>query len=98
MFFRGEIREAEAGVCLDDTNSGKKGEVKTFSNGLGADQDVEIAIFNLVVEEIERFGLFIIGVKTGDASTREEFFELGFEELGAKTFMDDVRAFTFEAV
>ncbi len=98
VFFRGEIREAEAGVGLDNTYGGKQRQIKTFGNSLGADNDVEITVFNLVIKSIKSFGLLIISIETSNVGVFEEFLELGFEELSAETFMDDIGAFTLWAV
>lgn len=98
VLFRGEIGEAEAGVGLDNAYGGKQRQIETFSDGLGANKDVEITVFNLVIKSIKSFGLLIISIETSNVGTGEEFLELGFEELSAETFMDDIGAFALGAV
>lgn len=78
-FFGGEIREGEAGVGLDDANRGEIGQIETASEGLGADQDVDVARFDVGIERIEGLIFFVVGVKTGNFGGFEELFELGFE-------------------
>lgn len=73
MFLRGEIGETETGVGLGDANGGEQGEIETFGDGLGADDDIEIAVFDLFVERIEGFAFFVIGVETGNFGGGEEF-------------------------
>lgn len=73
-FFGGVVRERKAGISLNDTDSGKIWQIEAFGNGLGADNNINVAGLNLVVEGVEagRFG--VVGVKTSNAGSLEEFF------------------------
>lgn len=55
---------------------------------MGADEDVNIAGFDIVVERGEVFGFLVVTVKTGDFGFWEESRKLGFEELGAKALVN----------
>lgn len=94
----GKIWEGESGVGLDDADGGEARKIEATSEGLGTDEDVDGTGFHVVVEGGEVFGFFVIAVEAGDFGFREEFEKFGFEELGAKTFMDDARMVTFGAV
>lgn len=86
--FGGEIGEGEAGVGLNDANGGEMGQIEPASKGLGANEDVNIAGFDIIIEGGEVFRFFIIPVKTGDSGLWEEPRKLGFEELGTKAFVN----------
>ena len=86
-FFRGEVGEGEAGVGLDDTEGGELRKVEAFGDHLSADNDVEMAVFDFIVDEVEGLLSFCVGIETGDFSVGEEFCEFGFEELSAETFV-----------
>ena len=58
---------------------------------MGADEDVDGAGFNVVVQRGEVFGFLVVAVKTGDFGLWEEFRELGFEKLGTKALMNYAR-------
>ena len=84
----GEIGERKASVGLDDADGSKEGEIEPAGEGLGADEDVNIAGFDVIIEGGEVFRFFIIPVKTGDSGLWEEPRKLGFEELGTKAFVN----------
>lgn len=86
--FGGEIGEGEAGIGLNDADGGEMRQIEPAGEGLGADEDVNIAGFDIVVECGEVFGFLVVTVKTGDFSLWEEPRELGFEELGAKALVN----------
>lgn len=65
-------------------------EIETAGESLGADEDVDAAGFDGIVEGGEVVGFGIVAVETGDFGVREELGELGFEELGAETFVNDI--------
>lgn len=69
-----EVGQGKTGVGLHDGNGSEIGEVKTFSDGLGADEDIDVAIFDNIEIFGDSFGFFIVGVKTGDFGGREESF------------------------
>ena len=96
-FFGGKIREGKTGVGLNDPDGGEVGKVKPAGEGLGADENVDGAGFDIVVERSKTVALLIIAVKTGDFGLREEFRELGFEQLGTKALMNDAGVVTFWA-
>ena len=73
-FFGGIIRERKPSVGLNDANSGEIFEVEAFGEGLGADQDINFAGTDLIIERIEGFGLFVIAVETGDIGGFKKFF------------------------
>lgn len=54
-------------------------EVETAGEGLSADEDVDGASSNFVIEAGEIIVFGIVAIKTGDFGFREECFELGFE-------------------
>ncbi len=91
-FFGGEVGQGEARIGLDDADGGEVGKVEAAGEGLGADEDVNIAVFHGVVEAGEVVGFLVITVETGDAGDREETLKFRFEELGAETFVDDAGA------
>jgi len=93
-FFGGEIRESEAGIGLDDADGGEMGEIETAGEGLGADEDIDDAGFNVVVEGGEILGFLVIAVKPGDFGLWEESRELGFEKLGTKAFVNNAGVVT----
>lgn len=88
-FLGGEIGEGEAGVGLNDTYGGEAGKVEAAGESLGADEDVDGAIFDFVIERGEVFGLFVVAVETADGGVGEETREFGLKEFGAKTFVKD---------
>lgn len=88
-FLGGEIGEGEAGVGLNDTNGGEAGKVEAAGESLGADEDVDGAIFDLVIERGEVFGLFVVAVETADGGVGEEARKFGLKEFGAKAFVKD---------
>lgn len=90
-FFGGKIGKGKTSISLDDADSGKIWKIESFGDGLGADNDLIFAAFDLRVEVVERFLLGIITIKASDLSVGEKFAELGFEELGAEAFVDDMR-------
>ncbi len=96
-FFGGEIREGEAGVGLNDSDGSEVGKVEPAGEGLGADEDVDGAGLDIVVERSKAVAFLIIAIKTGDFGLREEFRELGFEQLGTKALMDNAGVVTFWA-
>ena len=89
FFFGGEVGEREAGVGLDDGDGGEVGKVEAAGNGLGADEDLDVAGFDVVIESVERVALFVVGVEASDFDFWEEFFKFGFEEFGAEAFVED---------
>ena len=91
----GKIREGEAGIGLDNADSGEMGKIETAGEGLGADEDVDGAGFDIVVQGGEVFGFLVVAVKTGDFGLWEEFRELGFEKLGTKALMNYARVTAF---
>ena len=96
-FFGGEIGEGEAGVGLDDADGGELREVEAAGEGLGADEDLVSAGFDVGIERGEGFGFEIVAVKTGDFGLGKEAVELGFEELGTEAFVDEVGLVTLGA-
>ena len=51
----GIIRKRETGVGLDDGNGGEVGKVQTASDGLGADDEINLVILNDIVIGIQSF-------------------------------------------
>lgn len=72
--FGGIIREREAGIGLNDADGGKVGEVKTFGETLGADEDVDFARFDGVIEGVKGGAFGVISVETSDFGSFEELF------------------------
>ena len=73
-FLGGEIGKRKTSIGLDNANSSKQGEIKAFSNGLSADDNVEIAIFDVIKLGVKRVGLGIVGIKTSDFGRFEKLF------------------------
>lgn len=73
-FFGGKIRESEPRIGLNDADGGKLGQVKTFRNGLSANNNIKIAGFDLMIECIKGLTLGIIGIKTDNFGGFEELF------------------------
>ncbi len=96
-FFGRKIREGKPGVGLDDANGGELREVEAFGDGLGADDDIDFARFDVGIERIKSFVFFGIAVETGDFCVFKEVFQLRFEEFCAETFVDDFWAFALWA-
>lgn len=97
-FFGGEIRESKASIGLNNAYGGQMGQIEAASQSLGADQDVNGARFDGLIE-VGEIGVFlVIAVKTGDFGLGKEIFELRFEQFGAKTLMDDARMMAMGAV
>lgn len=92
--FGGKVRESEAGIGLDDADGGEVGKIETTGEGLGADEDIDGAGFDVVVEGGEILGFLVIAVKPGDFGLWEEPRELGFEKLGAKALVDNAGVVT----
>lgn len=88
--FGGEIGESKAGIGLDNTDGSEVRKVKAASEGLSADEDVDVAIFNRFVETGEIFVFIIIAVETSNFGIREELGEFGFEKFGTEALMNDV--------
>jgi len=95
--FGGEIGEGEAGIGLNDADGGEMRQIEPAGEGLGADEDVNIAGFDVIIEGGEVFRFFIIPVKTGDFGLWEEPRKLGFEELGAKALVNYAGVMAFWA-
>ena len=51
-FFGGEIGEREAGIGGDDGDGGEVGKVEAAGDGLGADEDLDVAGFDVVSEGV----------------------------------------------
>lgn len=73
-FFGGKIRESEPRISLNDADGGKLGQIKTFRNGLSANNNIKIAGFNLMIECIKGLTFGVIGIKTDDFGGFEELF------------------------
>ena len=52
FFFGGEVGEGEASVGLDDADRGEVGKVKAARDGLSADEDLDVAGFDVVPEGV----------------------------------------------
>ncbi len=64
-------------------------KIEAASEGLGANEDVDFARFDGIVKIGEIIMLIIVAIEAGDFAIGIELFELGFEELGAETFVND---------
>ena len=71
--FRGEIGEREGGIGLNDADGGEAREIEAFGDGLGADDNVDCAGFQIVVEGIKGGFFVVVSVETGDFCVLEEF-------------------------
>ena len=72
---------------MDDAKRGEFWKIETFGNHLSANNNIEIAGMNLVVDLVETLIRFSIGVKTGNISMRKEAMQLILDGFGAKTFV-----------
>ena len=97
FFFGGVIGEGKTGVGLNDAYGGELGKIEAFGDGLGADDDINLARFDVVIEGAHSIGFGSVGVETGDFCIFKKFFEFGFEEFGAETFVEDVGGATMWA-
>lgn len=52
MLLGGEIGETKATIGLDDADGGEERKIKAFCDGLSTDDDVDVAVFYLVVESV----------------------------------------------
>ncbi len=80
-FFGREIGQGQPGVGLDDADGGEVGKIKPAREGLGADEEVDVAGFDSLVERGEIFTFFIIPVKTGELGFREKYSQLRLKQL-----------------
>ncbi len=69
-------------------------EIESACEGLGADENVDFAGFNILIEVSEAGAFLIVAVEAGDSGVRKETCKLGFEEFGTETFMDDAGMLT----
>ena len=97
FFFGREIRERKAGVGLDDTDRGEMRKVETTRDGLGADNNFYFAGLDLVIESVQGFAFFVVGVEAGDFGFGKKFFEFALEEFGAEAFVEDARVMAVRA-
>ncbi len=87
--FGGKIRQSEPRIGLDDADGGEEGKIEAAGEGLGADEEVELAGFDGLIKFGEGSGFGVVAVKTGDFGFGKEDGEFGFEEFSAEAFMDD---------
>ena len=69
-------------------------EIESACEGLSADENVDFARFDILIEMGEAGAFLIVAVEAGDSGVRKETCKLGFEEFGAKTFMHNTRMLT----
>lgn len=72
-------------------------KVETASESLSADEDVDFARFDFIIEGSERTVFFVVSVKTGYFGVRKEAGKFGFEKFGAEAFMENTGVVTFGA-
>ena len=56
---------------------------------MGADDDLDVAVFDFGEAGVEGFGFFVVGIEAGNLDLGEEFLQLGLEEFGAETLVED---------
>lgn len=78
-FGSGKIRERKPGVSLNNADRGEVGEIEATSESLGANQNVDFAVFDVLVEAGDGVGFFVITIEAGGTGVRKEVIELGFE-------------------
>lgn len=88
-FFGGKIGEGKATVGLNDADGGEVGKVEAFGDGLGADDNIEVAGFNFAVEGVKGVGFGVIGVEAGDAGGLKKFIQFRFKKFGTEPLVDD---------
>ena len=64
---------------------------------MGANDDLDVAVFDFRIKDIKGVGFGIVGVETSNTSFGEEFDKFCLEEFGAKTFVNNGRVVTFWA-
>lgn len=64
---------------------------------MGADEEVDLAGFDVIIKCSERILFFVVAVEAGDFGFREEATKFSFEEFGAKAFMDNVGTMAIRA-
>ena len=84
------IGEGKTSIGLDDADGSEMGKIEAFGDGLGANNNIDIARFDFVIKRVEAGGFGVVSIKTGNFSGFEELFELGFEKFGTKTFVKEV--------
>lgn len=82
-FFGGKIGQSEPRIGLDDADGGEQRKIEAARQGLSADQDLNLAGFDRLIEFAQGSIFIVITVKTADFGLWEEPGELGLEELGA---------------
>ncbi len=78
-FFGGEIGQGESRVGLNHADGGKMRQVEPAGESLGADEDIDFTGFDGLVKFGETAGFFVITIKSGNFSLREEGGEFSFE-------------------
>lgn len=95
--FGGKIGESKPRIGLDNADGGEVGQIESAGEGLCADENVNFARFDGLIEVSKVSVFFVVAVETGDFGIGEEAAELRFEEFGAKTLVDDVGVLTIRA-
>ncbi len=72
-------------------------EIKAAGEGLSADENVNMARFDVFVKISKILGFFVVAVKAGDFGIGKELRKLGFEQFGAKTFMNNTSVVAIRA-
>lgn len=96
-FFGGEIGEGETGIGLDNADGGEVGKIEAAGESLGADEDLDFAGFDVVIEVGEVGAFFVVAVEAGDFGFGEDAGEFGLEKFSAEAFMDDAGFVTVRA-
>ncbi len=65
------------------------GQIEPASESLGADENVDSTRLNFLIEASEIVGFLVVAIKTGNFSVRKETSKLGFEKLGAESFVNN---------
>ena len=70
--FGRKIGQAEAGIGLDDTNSGKFWKIESLGDSLGANDDVDVARFDLFIESVKTIFFVVVAIESSNFSSFKE--------------------------
>ena len=80
---------------MDDPNKAKVGQIEALGNDLGADDDVDCPVVELLVALLDRLLVIGITIKSSDDRFGKESPEFAFDKLRTNALMNDVSMLTF---
>jgi len=84
------VRQLQTAIGLQDADHAQMRQVQTFSEQLCADNDIQLAVVELLVARIERLAGRVVGVEAGQPGFWKETLYLAGDELGANPLKGDV--------